>query len=594
MPLYLTGCGGLSITIGENSSTTASDTTGTDTTTDSSDEDTTTDSSDENTTTDESSDEELSGESSTSEEEEELSTDDQEGEGSTDEETSSDGSSSDDGSSVEEDDEEEPDDDPYYKQPSSYKASATTENLNLNTVLSSYSKVPMPSTGNSKILVIPVEYSDYQFDNGYETMLQNAFFGKAENTDWQSVSSYYYESSNGLLNIEGAVSPKVSIDMTLAEAKSGTATTVSNSVLSSALTTLSSSIELSDYDSNGDGYIDAVWLVNSAPYSSSYSISWAFTYWFTDSSTTFDGMKANSYAWASIEFLERYVIDTTVSYGYNADCHTMIHETGHLLGLDDYYSYDYDGSSPAGRVDMMDANVGDHMAYSKYLLGWIEPTVLTTKYLESVNNQVVIYPPENSENTAYILPIQSEGKKADFNNTPFDEYLMIEFYTPTGLNERDSEYSYSRTTKEYTKPGVLVYHVNSRIGKLSLSNGELVWDGCVYDKLGNKDYEPRWGSTYIYSYIYSNTASYCYDTNFADSEENFYQGRLVSLLTQTEEKTKTTYFGQNDFLFTSGTTFMLDDGKYQNFVFDNSSKPLYGFDVGNVSTESATLTFYKN
>ena len=49
----------------------------------------------------------------------------------------------------------------------------------------------------------------------------------------------------------------------------------------------------------------------------------------------------------------------------------------------DYYNYDAGDESsttpylaPAGCLDMMDFNIGDHMAYSKFLLGWIEPTVI--------------------------------------------------------------------------------------------------------------------------------------------------------------------------------------------------------------------------
>jgi len=67
-----------------------------------------------------------------------------------------------------------------------------------------------------------------------------------------------------------------------------------------------------------------------------------------------------------------------ISNGYyspNIDAHMLVHETGHMLGLEDYYSYS-GLENPCGGVDMMDLNVGDHDAYSKMVLGWVNPYVV--------------------------------------------------------------------------------------------------------------------------------------------------------------------------------------------------------------------------
>jgi M6 family metalloprotease-like protein len=59
------------------------------------------------------------------------------------------------------------------------------------------------------------------------------------------------------------------------------------------------------------------------------------------------------------------------------------------LGLPDYYDYD-DTTGPKGGVggwDMMDYNGGDHNAFSKYLLGWIDPLVIRS------GTQKIILPP---------------------------------------------------------------------------------------------------------------------------------------------------------------------------------------------------------
>ncbi len=479
----------------------------------------------------------------------------------------------------------------YYKSPSSYSSSASSSNLNLENIQGWYDSVVMPSTGNSKILVVPVEFTDYTFESDYKTFLQNAFFGDADDTSWESVSSYYYKSSNGKLNIGGTVANKISLNMKLSQAtRQRDCTVVSDNALVSSLTSLAKTMDLSEYDSNNDGYIDAVWLVNSAPYSYDYDITWAYTYWYFED-TTFDGLKISSYSWASIEFL-REDIDETKAENSNADCHTMIHETGHLLGLDDYYSYDSETDCPVGCLDMMDYNVGDHMEFSKYLLGWTEPVILTEDYLKEVDYTVKVNTSSVGKNTCYILPIQSENCIEDYNHTPYDEYLVVEYYTPTGLDKRDADEPYDGYIGNYTTSGIALYHVNARVGKLTYERSGWTWDGYVYDEI--TDYRTSSNTSDCFYYpIYSNTAGYCYDTSFSRSTKDYYQGAFVSLLPQTGKKATSTYWGNNDFLYAEGDRFMLG-GTYRDFVFEDGRAPLFGFEVSSCDTESATLTFSRN
>ena len=61
---------------------------------------------------------------------------------------------------------------------------------------------------------------------------------------------------------------------------------------------------------------------------------------------------------------------------------TIIHETGHALGLPDYYhamaQMQY-GAWPTGIIgsDIMMDNVGDHNGFSKWLLGWLDEDQVT-------------------------------------------------------------------------------------------------------------------------------------------------------------------------------------------------------------------------
>ena len=127
---------------------------------------------------------------------------------------------------------------------------------------------------------------------------------------------------------------------------------------------------LKKYDKDGDGFVDNCVFVYSNTYSrTSTSTFWA---WCSASMTETNVNKPtiNNYMWVSYEFSNDKYDD---NYNSNKpETHTFIHETGHMLGLDDYYCYDDENSwNCAGELDMQSYNVGDHNAYSKMALGWI-------------------------------------------------------------------------------------------------------------------------------------------------------------------------------------------------------------------------------
>ena len=92
---------------------------------------------------------------------------------------------------------------------------------------------------------------------------------------------------------------------------------------------------------------------------------------------------------------------------------------------------------------MMDATYGDHGPISKILLGWITPLVVTG------SATVDLTPYAEAGETLLLID--------EWNGTIFDEYLLLIFYTPEGLNEKDALYW-------FTTPGIVIYHVDARIG----------------------------------------------------------------------------------------------------------------------------------
>ena len=335
----------------------------------------------------------------------------------------------------------------------------------------------LPSLGSPKMLVIPVVFKDCALS---ETELENehknivdSFTGNSEDTYWESVKSFYYKSSYGKLDLDINVSPYFYSEKTIVEenklAREAGIEPTYNVLSDAALWYAANYDDYNSYDSNGDGLIDSIWLIYMDDFNNDYfskhpdmiseyklnDFLWAYTYWYVARWDNKDYKKPFAYAWASYKFL--YEGDSN-----GKDAHTLIHETGHLFGLEDYYNYDYDGkltgdrTKPTGALDMMDNNVYDHNAYTKYLLDWIEPTV--------VSNDTYTLPAFQNNGDALIV-------KTSNNNSAMDEYLIIEYFTPTGLNELDSKTAYTTfLNNRFTEPGFKIYHVDSRLGVFKYKN----------------------------------------------------------------------------------------------------------------------------
>ncbi len=145
------------------------------------------------------------------------------------------------------------------------------------------------------------------------------------------------------------------------------------------------------------------------------------------------------------------------------DAHTYIHEFGHMLGLSDYYDPSSDSespiSSPLGRMDMMDCSLGEHNAFSKMALGWTRP------YVPSGETTIRLRP-YSGNGDCILLPL------TDYNGTPFDEYLLLEYYTPSYLNRADAKLRSDPAMSLMKESGLRAYHVDGRLGLFQSRGGE--------------------------------------------------------------------------------------------------------------------------
>ncbi len=320
--------------------------------------------------------------------------------------------------------------------------------------------IGLPSTGDYHALVIPVQFRGDTVTQAQLNNLEIAFNGTEEQTGWESVKTYYQKASYGKLNltfdIQNVYQAKNNASYYESYQKNttldGEAYTITGEevILTEALAYYEGRIDLTQYDTNGDGVIDAVYLIYSAPVDyEEQDFYWAYVTWYYGSNT-YGGLDAFYYLFAGFDFMKEKTPGGNANYGtlpgMKINAETYIHESGHLLGLDDYYDYEENQGSNEGLggADMMDYNIGDHGVYSKIMLGWLTPTIVNESRTVTIGCSA-------TSASAILIPL-------NFDNSYFCEYLLIDLYAATGLNRMHASDLYGGA--EY---GVRIYHVSSSI-----------------------------------------------------------------------------------------------------------------------------------
>ena len=317
----------------------------------------------------------------------------------------------------------------------------------------------MPTTGDINVLVIPVNLSNNPATEEMRTNIEKAFFGTEYETGWESLHSYYQESSNNKLNISGTVTqwytPKYSSKYYVNYSDDDDYISGSTLLMIEALKHFKNSYDYKNFDSNNDGFIDAVYMIYNNDIggnntSSESDFYWAYTYWdFNAPNRSYDDTLGYGYVFMGYDFFMENLAYSSQKLKLN--CETLIHETGHLLNLEDYYDYDeYDKYSNDGGYcgsDMMEYNFGDHGPYSKILLDWINP-------IEITKSGIYELPAFSTSGITFIIGANG------YIDSIFDEYYLIDFYHFDGLNKLQNNEFYS-TNNNYA--GVRVSHVDANL-----------------------------------------------------------------------------------------------------------------------------------
>ena len=477
--------------------------------------------------------------------------------------------------------------------PGYYKASIEDGGINFFS-MGAFNEDPTVNTiGTQKLLVLPIEFSSMPFTESRLNDIKIACGGTSEETNyWESLKSYYAKSSFGKLDFEFeyadpytvAASPKAWYDKYKSSYETSAMPEIAMQKAVEAYKNKGG--DTKQFDSDGDGYIDACIMVYSVPDLQADSsleaygdLFWAYQY----VDTTFpDGDKdspvGSRYFWASYDFFYEGVEE-----GKGVDAHTLIHEMGHILGADDYYNYAYDSaevSEPSGCSIMMAYNIGDHDAFTKLSYRWVDPYVVT-------GDCTITIKPSESSGDCIVL--------ADhWNGTAFDEYVVFELYTPTGLNKLDAETTYNTVTMPTTF-GIRAYHIDARLFSANWDEYEEDYTNAKYltdDEVANF---PSLAEDLYNDEKYVVVAA----TNTKAYDATFIQNKGYELIQLIQAgKTNSTQKGNemsDDDLFQTGDTFTLSS--YKNFFngtkLNNGNALPYSVSFDSVTASSATLTFTK-
>ncbi len=378
-----------------------------------------------------------------------------------------------------------------------------------------------PTTGSPSVLVIPVEFKDITaLSKGYTTeTLSNAFVQNGL-TDYYSVFDYYYLSSIYKLELDVTVldfwfMPKENSTYYYNATYDYYGDVVSigdQLILDEALAYLAELMDLSKFDSDNNGTIDSVILVNTLDVGND-DFHWAYRYWniYTDDDGYFyeyDGVSANDYIWVAYQFLHEST-DALGNTSYDTsvmNTYTFIHEFGHILGADDYYDTEY-VNEPMGGCDIMDSMLGDHNAYTKFNLGWITSSRLV------VTDTTVTLTLSDFQSTGDTIIIANNW---DEKLGVYQEYYVIAYYKGEGLNGGDAGYFYN--------DGIVVYHVNASLYREEI-DGEVYYDVYNSNTSSSSDYGTE---DNLIEYVKSSEDTYVYLAGYTMPEVTDDQGNKLS------------------------------------------------------------------
>lgn len=341
---------------------------------------------------------------------------------------------------------------------------------------SSVAVTGLPHKGTLKSLIIPIKFTDSDnYITNYSNVvsdINDVFFGDEDDITWRSVKTYYEEESHGQISFTGKVSdiynaPKSSDNYlnntTIGELKADVVEWYFEN---------NPTEDRKSYDTNHDGFIDGLNLVYLYPDRSNlpankreqYNEYWAMVRSQRLQVPNVNKPVSDRFFWSSYDFIysdEDIALERTGKSNAHAGgdkigvtARTFIHETGHMFGLNDYYSYSSDNYF-AGHANMQTLNLMGHDPYSLLLYGWADP------YIPEVDCRITIGDFQKTHDVILLTP------QWNLDNSPYDEYFLLDLFVPdSGLNYYDAKVRkpvYRSSEENLDVTGVRIWHIDSRL-----------------------------------------------------------------------------------------------------------------------------------
>ena len=317
------------------------------------------------------------------------------------------------------------------------------------------------ATGTKHFLVILVEFSDVAFSTSEDP---NAAFTALLNEEGYSVNGgtgsardFYRDNSHGVFDpvfdVYGPVTLKKPVKDYGGNNYQGEDKAPEDAVIEGC-TALDEEIDFTQYDNDGDGVVDLVFMYyagqGEADGGSSNTI-WPHQWEISSAGKhlTLDGMKIDSYACTN----EVMGYSSSLS-GQMCGIGTACHEFGHAMGLPDFYDIDYSQNGQAAGLfffSTMDSGAYNNEGRTppffnfeeRILLGWLDDSAY--REFDKTGSYTL---PSVDGNVAYRTPTDKDG-----------EYFVYECRNDKGWDTG------------LLSNGLVVYHVDKSDRVVSLSYG---------------------------------------------------------------------------------------------------------------------------
>lgn len=440
-----------------------------------------------------------------------------------------------------------------------------------------------PYVGTKKSLIILVQFADTKFWEDHTPALYQRIANEEGFNEMGfsgSVKDYFKDQSYGQFELDFDIAGPVTLPNNYSyyggpiNGQNDNPTALGEMVIS-ACEAIDNDIDFTNYDWDGDGEVDQVFIL----YAGHGEASWddPNTIWPHEwnlhsalgRTLTLDGVKIDTYA-CNCE------LGVKTENNKRVECidgiGTICHEFSHCLGLADMYDTSYSGNYGMGDWDIMDQGSynGDgylpanYTSYERMYAGWIEPTELKE------NCEISSMKDLASSGEAYII----------YNDNNKNEYYLLENRQLTGWDAG------------LPNSGLLILHVDfdANVWKQNLVNSTSRQRCTIFIADNNPD-ENDAGDIYPYSYNNSltNTSTPAATLNNMNTDGSKYMNKSIRNITRNGD-------GTVSFTFENENNSSNDYELPQSYIFYESFDGCNGKggNDGNFSASTSGTVVYDN